>query len=67
MTELIDLLRSAERVLAPWKSSHPNPRIATAQQAGHYETAAAIGRIYIRQAIEILQAAASNEEERKET
>jgi hypothetical protein len=64
MTELIEILRGAERVLAPWKSNHPNPRIAMAQQAGHFETAAAISRIYIRQAIEILQAAERNEHEK---
>jgi hypothetical protein len=55
VTELIDLLRNAERVLAPWKSSHPNPRIAMAQQAGHFESVAEVSRIYLRQAIQILE------------
>lgn len=56
------ILRDAERVLAPWKSSHPEPRIAMAELAGHYETAAEIGLLYVRQAIEILEAATSKEE-----
>jgi hypothetical protein len=55
ITEALELLRRSEKILAPWESSHPNPRIAMAQQAGHFESVAEVSRIYIRQAIQILE------------
>jgi hypothetical protein len=60
IAEALDLLRRSEKILAPWKSNHPDKIQALAQAAGHWEAAGYISLIYLQQAIQVL-------EERKET